>query len=143
MNSGLWGISVECLILSIAIDAHLYYIGEPVRLHIKLNNIGNEALPIVVRPGLAMFAIEIRKDNRRLQLSRSGMAMAEVAARGRRSQIDLPPGAVRLFDVTVSDAFEILEPGKYEVVVLYGIYRRGTFDEYATLRSNEVVIDVI
>ena len=138
-----WGKPTEDLAISLSVAQRVYRAGEPITLNIALKNVGREPVPIVVRLVWYDYSLSVRYEGR-TELARTPYAvqMIEAAEEGRRVTRQLTPGEVLSETLELAEGYRMTEPGKYHVVATRETYKRGKLDEYATVTSNELVIEV-
>lgn len=138
-----WGKPTEDLAISLSVAQRVYRMGEPITLNIALRNVGREPVPIVVRLVWYDYSLSVRHEGR-TEIAKTTYAteMIEGAAEGRRATRQLAPGEVLSESLELTEGYRMREPGRYHVVATRETYKRGKLDEYATVTSNELVVEV-
>jgi len=138
-----WGKPTEDLAISLSVAQRVYRAGEPIALNIALRNVGREPVPIVLRLVWYDYSLSVRYEGRaEIAKTPYALEMIEGAAEGRRATRQLMPGEMRSESLELTEGYRMREPGRYHVVATRETYKRGKLDEYATVTSNELVIEV-
>jgi hypothetical protein len=142
MNNPQWGKATEDLAISIQAARPRYKVGEPVTLDVRLKNVGKTPTRIVVRPDWGDYTLEVRRGSTVVPKTPFAEQMIEAAALGPRANAELGPGEVRTTRFELDKGFDLSAPGSYKVIVTRGTYKKGTLDQFATVTSNDLTLQI-
>jgi hypothetical protein len=139
-----WGSPTEDLVISITTDRPNYQIGEVITLNIALKNIGDSPLTVAMRSKWIDYAISAwDKSLTELQKSPYAIQMLETAAEGRRATKTIMPSEIIKQKIELTKVFDINQSGSYKIVATRETYKKGKLNEYATVYSNTLIIQIL
>jgi hypothetical protein len=142
MNDVLWDQSVEDWTVSLIARRGSWKAGGPVLVNAVLKNVGRTAGRAVAQAGWALYQFSIRRGDKEIPLSNKGRQLMEGAREGSTALLDLQPGQVQLASFDLSEAFDLSAPGTYRVNAARQVWKRNRPGEWATVQSNELVLEI-
>ena len=139
-----WGMTTEDLAISIYVAKLQYKVCESIVLNLALKNAGDTPTPIVVRSAWSDYTLKVYREGfAEIPKTPYAVRKIEAASAGSRATTELMPGEVQTTSLDLDKGFDMSVPGLYKMIATRETYKKGKLDEYATVRSNELIIEII